>query len=130
MGSGESDAVHVELVPENVTLNTLTMTNTAPKSRRIHQDNPNVNNNVAWSGQTNQSNLSIGGSYFDGFGNAWWPTQHYTYGSTTIYMYQITCPKCATMNFMQLETIIPCKKCKSRIKATQQKYDYEVPVQL
>ena len=55
-----------------------------------------------------------------------WPT-YWTY-PTTIYMYQITCPKCETMNWMQLDKVTPCTKCKSKIKAVTEKVDYEVPV--
>lgn len=45
-----------------------------------------------------------------------------------IYLYQVTCPKCKTNNWLELEKITPCTKCESTIKATTKKVDYEVPV--
>ena len=56
----------------------------------------------------------------------------YTYWGTyptTIYMYQIKCPRCKKMNWAQLETIIPCIKCQARLKAVADVPDYTVPVQ-
>lgn len=56
----------------------------------------------------------------------------YTYWSTwptTIYMYQIKCPRCKKMNWAQLDTITPCIKCQARLKAVADVPDYTVPVQ-
>ncbi len=52
----------------------------------------------------------------------WYPT------ITTICKYEISCPKCSTKNWMELEIITPCKKCKSSLKAVSKKVDYEIEV--
>jgi hypothetical protein len=48
----------------------------------------------------------------------------------TIYMYQVRCPKrgCKTDNWLQLDTITPCKKCGSHLKAVSMKADFEIEV--
>ena len=63
--------------------------------------------------------------------------------SATVYMYQLTCPKCNTMNWGQLNTEITCKGklpnrirgrkvveqyCGATLKAVTKKADYEVEV--
>lgn len=47
-----------------------------------------------------------------------------------IYMYQIICPKqnCGTSNWLELNKVTPCTKCKSKLKAVTEKIDFEVPV--
>lgn len=46
----------------------------------------------------------------------------------TVYMYQITCPKCEKKTFGELDTVVTCKKCKSTIKLVSKKTDYEVAI--
>lgn len=65
-----------------------------------------------------------------------WNYWYYTVPSTTnwypntIYMYQIQCPKktCRKFNWAQLDIVIDCVGCKSKLKAISEKVDYEVPV--
>lgn len=63
--------------------------------------------------------------------NPYWHIS-YTYPTypTTIYMYQIQCPKCDTKTFGQLDAVVTCKKCKSTIKLVSKVTDYEVAVDL
>lgn len=116
MGSGESDAIKVEIIPE-----------TKERRHQVGSVNNLLSNTTVTTG-TSTSNISHGfmGDYYSPYWTYGYPGTNTTY----IYMYQIKCPKCSAMNFMQLDTIIPCKKCKSKLKATQQKYDFEVPVEL
>lgn len=118
MGSGEGDAIHVGVV-----------TDLDDKRERRHQI-PTLTNNSA--------SVSLGGSMMPHSDHPFWNPYNPT--STTnsmlytspvyIYMYQIRCPNCEVLNFMQLEMITPCKKCKSKLKPTQKVADYEVPVEL
>ena len=75
-----------------------------------------------------------------------WPSNYtyYTYPyPTTIYKYQIQCPKCKTMNWLQLDIITECtgyldketgpnkrkqSKCGASLKAVTRQADYELPV--
>jgi len=57
-------------------------------------------------------------------------TYTYTY-PTTVYMYQVFCPKprCKGVMWGQLNTTVTCPKCQSRIKLVNEpKPDYEVEV--
>jgi hypothetical protein len=63
------------------------------------------------------------------------PTWYYTYPyNTYIYLYQITCPKCSTMNWAQVDNVVVCqgmlgkKLCGARLKAVIDQVDYEIPV--
>ena len=73
--------------------------------------------------------------------NDWWTpsTTTWTTGTSYIYMYQITCPRCEHLNWGQVDQIITCKgerqarnnkrvSCGARIKAVLDTVDYEVPV--
>lgn len=67
------------------------------------------------------------------FGNCtcWPKVTYYPYISTTperIYLYQVECPNCKTKNFLELEVITPCKKCKKTLKATEKLVDYEISI--
>lgn len=65
-------------------------------------------------------------SPYDGYYTS--PTITYWQYPSTIYMYQITCPRCKKMNWMQLDVVTPCTKCKAQLKAVTKQADYEVPV--
>jgi len=69
-------------------------------------------------------------------------TYSYTY-ATTIYMYQLICPRCKTTNWGQVDTVVECKgmlpsrirgrkvveeKCGAKLKAVSQPVDFEIPV--
>jgi hypothetical protein len=66
----------------------------------------------------------------------WWPYKPYEDTTfkwinlpTTVYMYQITCPKCSTMNWCELDKVKSCIKCGHRMKAVFATSDYtEIPV--
>ena len=85
--------------------------------------------------QVNNNSVTTSDSYT---GDWWNPTTtptypQYTYWynySPTIYMYQIKCPKCQTMNWAQLDTIKICtgNKCVAKLKAVSNQADYEIPV--
>lgn len=47
-----------------------------------------------------------------------------------IYFYQIFCPRCETVNWLQLEQLKACKKCGSTLKAVSHKADYEIEVEI
>lgn len=53
-----------------------------------------------------------------------WTVSYPTY----IYMYQIKCPKCKTMNWLKLDTITPCTKCEAKLKAVSEQAEYEIAV--
>lgn len=53
----------------------------------------------------------------------WWSTP------ATIYKYQIKCPKCKKNNWLELDTITPCTKCSSTLKAVSKSVDYEIEVE-
>lgn len=81
-----------------------------------------------WVTNTDTANTAnITSTYYP---STYYPSYTYTYPST-IYMYQITCPKrgCRVMNWGQLDHIITCKGCGSKLKAVSQTVDFEVPVQ-
>lgn len=111
MSSGEADAIKVSIEPPNTTERRVSSTTTSHFDSLGHGTSGPTIGHIGWHLPSQ--------------------TATYTYPlATYVYMYQIRCPKCDTMNFMPLETITPCKKCKSRLKATTQKLDYEVPVEL
>jgi hypothetical protein len=57
------------------------------------------------------------------------PYYHWYTTPPTVYKYQVKCPKCKTNNWLELETTVPCSKCKCTLKATlKSKPDYEVYV--
>jgi|ERR1035437_1870677 hypothetical protein len=55
---------------------------------------------------------------------------NYTQPPVTVYKYQIICPKvkCGATNWLELDKITPCVKCKSKLKAVTEKIDFEIPV--
>ena len=55
---------------------------------------------------------------------------NWTVYPTTIYKYQITCPKCKKMNWLELDKIQECSraKCGAMLKAVSIKADYEIAV--
>lgn len=48
--------------------------------------------------------------------------------TTTIYLYQLKCPKCRASNWGELDKIVTCKKCSSSLKAVSKKVDYEIAI--
>jgi len=63
--------------------------------------------------------------------NTNWQWPYYTYSyPTTIYKYQIQCPSCDTMNWLELDKITVCSKvkCKAKLKAVSAKADHEIEV--
>jgi hypothetical protein len=58
---------------------------------------------------------------------------NWTY-STTIYKYQLICPRCKTTNWGELDQIVDCsgkvgrKPCRATLKAIKHPVDFEVPV--
>lgn len=58
------------------------------------------------------------------------PNMYYYSYPTTIYYYQIICPKprCKTANWLELDTLKECSKCGAMLKAVKAKADYEVEV--
>jgi phage FluMu protein Com len=70
----------------------------------------------------------------------WSPTYWYNYNwATSIYYYQITCPKCKTLNWAEVDKIVACKgttqarnnrvvSCGAKLKAVLDTVDYEIPV--
>lgn len=62
-----------------------------------------------------------------------WYTAPYTISwSTTVYLYQVRCPKrgCRKMNWLQLETVTPCAGCGSKLRAYKESTaaDFDIPV--
>jgi hypothetical protein len=51
------------------------------------------------------------------------------YWPTTVYMYQLKCPKCKKMNWGELDKVIECKQCRSSLKAVSKKVDFEIPIE-
>ena len=89
---------------------------------------------IAWNTKVSNSsggtNLSIGG-YYDSLG-VWHPYEYNYYWSVSspIYLYQIFCPKkgCNTVNWLKLDAITPCTKCKAKLKAVSEQADYEIAI--
>lgn len=99
---------------------------------------PPLQSNIPLRGNS-QTNASWDGSYY----YDWYPRTTYTsYVSwtTTVYMYQLICPRCGKTNWGQIDTVVECSgelktfgskkrvKCGAKIKAVKEKVDYEVPV--
>lgn len=87
-----------------------------------------VNDNII---NTNSSLPSY--TYFDWMNPPSPQPYHYNWISTypaTIYKYQVACPKCDTMNWLELDKIETCKgnKCKVSLKAVSKKVDYEIAI--
>ena len=68
----------------------------------------------------------------------WSPTYWYNY-NYSVYYYQITCPKCKTLNWAEVDKIVTCKgttqarnnrtvSCGAKLKAVLDTVDYEIPV--
>lgn len=70
--------------------------------------------------------------YWDGT-STYTPSFTYYYG-TTIYMYQLICPRCQTSNWGQIDKPVDCKgklrrkACGAVLKAVSKKVDYEVEI--
>lgn len=74
---------------------------------------------------------SVTGDFYNNKDWTTWPsTTWYTY-PTTVYMYQIICPKprCKTSNWLEIDKMKECTKCGSMLKAVRAKADYEVEVE-
>ena len=101
---------------------------------------------------TKNNNVISSSGYYDSLGkwipypNYQWP-YYYNYSyityPSTIYKYQIQCPKCKTMNWLQLDIITECtgyldketgpnrrkqSKCGASLKAVTRQAYYELPV--
>jgi len=54
--------------------------------------------------------------------------------TTTVYMYQLVCPRCFETNWGEIDKIVTCKgklskrACGAKLKAIKEKVDFEVPV--
>jgi phage terminase large subunit GpA-like protein len=51
---------------------------------------------------------------------------------TTVYMYQVKCPRCGTYSWCQLDKVVKCPgtACNSRLMASNQRIDYVIEVNL
>lgn len=69
-------------------------------------------------------------STWNGTSTFTWPNIYYYTYPSTIYLYQIKCPRtrCKTFNWLQLDTITPCRACGAKLKAVSQTADYEIEV--
>lgn len=94
-----------------------------------------IDNITVGTGTTTVGSYTTGG-YYDSLGvwhpyynyypyTYWWPSY-----PTTIYKYQIKCPRCGTFNWLELEKIEVCRKpkCGAKLKAVTKEADFEVPV--
>lgn len=117
MGSGEADAISVTVIGDHI----------EPRTERRHQSSEFHNQS---STGPNLGTVTIGNVSTGYIGDYWQPSTYFNTYPSTIYMYQIKCPRCSTMTFMQLEFVTPCKKCHAKLKATTKQYEYEVPVEL
>ena len=78
---------------------------------------------------TNTTSVTVSDSLY---WNTSYPT--YWYYPTTIYMYQLVCPRCKTTNWGQLDILINCKgtykrkPCEASLKAVSKRAEYEVEV--
>lgn len=82
------------------------------------------------SSSTNGS-ISIGGNFTGdiwGTGGTWWTWPNTNYFASTIFMYELKCPRCKTRNWGQIDAIVSCKKCTAKLKAVSQEVDFEIPV--
>lgn len=81
---------------------------------------------------TNSNNAVLNDAYWQQY----WPDittypTKYNYFYTqpnTIYKYQIKCPSCGIMNWLELDKITDCIDCKSKLKAVSAKADHEIQV--
>lgn len=96
------------------------------------------------SGEADVITFTVNGNHtYPTIGDDWWKTSSTysnVYWSTSpVYYYQITCPKCNTLNWAEVDRIITCKgetqarnnrkvPCGARIKAVLEQVDFEVPV--
>jgi hypothetical protein len=61
-------------------------------------------------------------------------TTTWSYGTTTVYMYQLICPRCFEPNWGEIDAVVTCsgkigrKTCGAKLKAIKEKVDFEVPV--
>lgn len=94
------------------------------------------------SGEADVINFTIKGN--STINEDWWKNTStysniYWNNTNTVYYYQITCPKCNTLNWAEVDKIITCKgetqarnnrkvPCGARIKAVLEQVDFEVPV--
>lgn len=82
---------------------------------------------------TTVDNTYLGDSSFYVSPNTTWNNIGWTY-SSTIYMYQLICPRCKTTNWGAIDVVVNCKgklnrkNCQATLKAVSNKVDYEVPV--
>ena len=78
-----------------------------------------IQNHNHWTSSDTKTNWS----------DASWSSTWYYSTPMTIYMYQLTCPRCKeSSNWCQLDKSVSCKRCKATLKAVSTKADYEVPV--
>ena len=79
---------------------------------------------------TGAANSSISNTYYE-WPTYYSPTSTFTYSwPSTIYLYQIICPKprCKTANWLEIDKMKECSKCGSLLKAVSAKADYEIEV--
>ena len=83
-------------------------------------------------------------SSYPTIGDEWWKAtstyNNFSYSyNYSVYYYQITCPKCQTLNWAEVDKVITCKgeyqarnnrkiPCGAKIKAVLEQVDFEVPV--
>ncbi len=121
MSSGEADGVKIYDV---------TVVHTPTKTETNHGDWTasltalTVNNNS----NTYSPTISVGGnSTYGYYSNGTYYYYPYYY-PTTVYMYQIRCPRCRKMNWAQMDTIVSCKKCSAQLRAVSKRVDFDVEV--
>lgn len=77
---------------------------------------------------------SLPTSNFGYYNNEWdkyWGNSTYTWTyPTTIYKYQVRCPKrgCKTFNWLELDKTTPCTECGSKLRAVSDTPDFTIPV--
>jgi hypothetical protein len=79
-----------------------------------------------------------GSFYIDNGYQTWTQPNTYTWSyASTVYMYQLICPRCNTTNWGQIDKTITCsgkvgpkskQYCGAKLKAIKEVVDFEVPV--
>jgi phage FluMu protein Com len=113
------------------TFDVTNQTTSAPNSVTLGALNTgtNTSNNISY-GNTTTGGYYVGGTWYP-YTNWSWPYWNYSV-PTTIYKYQVKCPRCNTMNWLELDKITTCtgpkRLCGAKLKAVTKQADYEVPV--
>ena len=106
MGSGEGDAIRITVD-----------TSTLPKQSEITTTNGFTND---WS-QTSSPTWYYQYPYYN----------YYVTYPTTIYKYQVKCPKsgCKKFNWLELDVTTRCYNCGARLRAVSDVPDFNIPIQ-